>query len=656
MKSYVQYLLGLYEAILSEIAEYDPRLYVDSRRDSSRLLSLVESRGLSYLTMDLVDAGKHFDQCLAAERLTKFEIAGFRPFRRRGIIPRLFKGLFQRVFDDSGALRAVPDVACIRFLRQLFYAAKKVKIPCDDSRTWEQVHEFFETDQEVRSPTLNWADDELRIDDLSHLHLGDDTGVDPAPLLQLCSSCDALGEESLSFEPELLEVTQRVADCISALVGRFDASDWRAKHGPGAVADQDHTQFKYDFPTWPAKLDHAFPCAMFGFANYGAWAGWLGEKGSWTLYRDHEPPSKLIAVPKTLKGPRLIASEPVSHQWCQQMIKDFLAHRLRYTPISQSIHFNDQTENQEFARSASHTGSHATIDLSAASDRVSCWLVERIFRRNPTLVEALHACRTRWVVNTIDKKSPQYHKLRKFACMGSACTFPVQSYIFAILAVSCVLFERRIPVSIASIRRISREVRVFGDDIIIPIDSWEVLQGLLGYLGLKVNCKKTFGTGKFRESCGMDAYDGTDVTPVYSMTYPDVSRPESIVSAVMTHNNFAMRGYWRVAAYIKSTVDRLRRFSFPYLPVGSGIFGWYTLWCDYTGHLRRRWNRWLHRLEYRVDCVRTRTTRKPVERDSALHQYFTEAAKPPTRKDERIGVQQRPRVTLTRRWEALNLS
>jgi hypothetical protein len=358
----------------------------------------------------------------------------------------------------------------------------------------------------------------------------------------------------------------------------------------------------------------------------------------------------MIAVPKTLKGPRLIAAEPVSHQWCQQSILDFLTSSLAKTPIASTIHFRDQSYNQDFARKASHTQSHATIDLSSASDRLSCWLVERIFRRNPSLVLALHASRTRWVVNSIDRKSPGFHKLRKFACMGSACTFPVQSYVFAILAVSSVLFTRDQRPSIKTIRAASREVQVFGDDIVVPTDSWERLQGLLGHLGLKVNHSKTFGCGNFRESCGLDAWDGFDVTPTYTMTYPDVSRPESIASSVATHNNFVNRGWYVVADYVKSRVHALRRFSIAHVPLGSGSFGWYDHKWEGNDHLKRRFNPGSQQVEVRVTVVESTVTRQPTGGDSQLLQYFTEVRPQPYIRGERIGVVGRVRTSIRPRW------
>jgi hypothetical protein len=650
MKSYESYLQGLYKAILSNIAELYPSLRRDCDRDSSRLLSLIEQRGLPYLMVDLPAMGKHLDKCLSMGLLTSSSIPGFRGYKRKSTIPRLFKGMWLRVFDDFGVLRVDVEPHAIQSLRQLLYGAKKMKVACSDSKTWEHVDEFFRIDREVRPPSLNWDEDELRIDDLHGLHIGDHDILSPAPLFDPHFNDDQQGGPSPSIGYGFADVVQRTADIIAATVGRFNPAEWRTKHGPGAVADQRRTQFKYDIPNWPAKLDSFFPMSEFGFANYDHWVDFVSSDAAHDLYKNHEPASRLIAVPKTLKGPRLIASEPIAHQWCQQSILDFLASSLSRTPIAASIHFRDQGFNQELARRASHTQSHATIDLSSASDRLSCWLVERIFRRNPTLVAALHASRTRWVVNTIDRKSPRYHRLRKFACMGSACTFPVQSYVFCILAISSLLFTRKIKVSIHSIRQAAQEVQVFGDDIIVPVDCWEQLQGLLGDLGLKVNHAKTFVSGRFRESCGLDAWDGHDVTPTYTITYPDVSRPESIASAVATHNNFVHRRWFGVAKYAKSKVLEQRALPIAHVPIGSGFFGWHD--HEWLGnlHLKRRWNPSTMQVERRLTVVETKVRRNPTGGNSQLLQYFTEVRPVDYIVGDRIGVAEISRTSIRARW------
>jgi hypothetical protein len=218
--------------------------------------------------------------------------------------------------------------------------------------------------------------------------------------------------------------------------------------------------------------------ADFGFANFGFWSDFVANHGDFAEITSSESPSKLISVPKELSGPRLIASEPVSHQWCQQVILDFLVSSVRRLPIAGSISFENQAPNGLMALEASHSQSHVTVDLSSASDRISCWHVERFFRRNPTLVSALHASRTRFLRNDIDKKSPKYHVLRKFSTMGSAVTFPIQTYMFTITCIGALLYARNLRATIKNIKELSREVRVFGDDIVIPVDGWPALQDL----------------------------------------------------------------------------------------------------------------------------------------------------------------------------------
>jgi len=581
--------------------------------------------------IDLPSYGKHFDKALATGLLTASNIAYQGPYKTGGAIPRLFKGLLLKVFDEHGVLKDRPDIQAVKLLRQLYYLAKKYKVACSESVTWEHVNDFFETDREIRPPSLDWEEDEFRARSASDLHFWDHNTVRPAPLFDLlhCDEGQTRGR-SPDIDPSLAATLQRVSDLVSAEFGRFEPSEWGFKHGPGAVADGRSSDFKYDFPTWPAKLENVFPMSEFGFSNLANWAAFANSGDSEKLYRNSEPPSKLHAVPKTLKGPRLIAAEPTSHLWCQQSILSFFLNKISHSSIAASIHIKDQSYNREMARLASHTQSHATIDLSSASDRLSCWVIERLFRRNPSLLSALHASRTRWVSNTIDRKSPQYHVLKKFACMGSACTFPVQSIAFCCMAISALLFVRGRNVTSRNMRSAAQEVLVYGDDIIVPIDCVEVLQGVLGGLGLKVNLDKTFYTGRFRESCGLDAFDGVDVTPAYAKAYPEVTRPESIVTSVATHNNFLDKGYFALAAFVRSTVQGIRKFRIPEVPIDSGTFGWFS--CDPRNiHLGKpRWNSRLQLQEFRVDRVRTRQTLCLPEGDSVLLQYFTVSRNPPT--------------------------
>jgi hypothetical protein len=637
--SYATYLLGIYRAMFVDIVGKHPHLQIDCERDYKRLLSAVEQRGIRVFLIDLPELGKHFDKCLSSGQLTSVGLPLSRPYKTGVVVPRLFKGLLLSVFNSFGVLRDDPDITSIEFLRQLYLAGKRFRMECDDSDTRKTVHEFFEIDRECRQPNACWnAGDHSFVPDTSN-HLCDATGIQ----LELFPD-----EGSLVLSPTLDRVkyvAQWAADLLTSEFGSFDGSEWRAKHGPGAVADLRRGTSKYSFPAWQASLESVFPYADWAFSSYQHWVDQIDNQIS-----SSDGISKLIAVPKTLSAPRLIASEPVANQWCQQVILRFLVDKVRSGMLSSCIDFSSQEENRKAVLKASHTTEYATIDLSSASDRISCWLVERIFRRNLTLLRAFYAVRTRYISNEIDRESPSCYALKKFSTMGSALTFPVQSIIFAIVSAAVVHAVRERPLARVALGKSLAEVRVFGDDIIVPTDCWELTQVVLGDLGLKVNPNKSFGTGKFRESCGCDAYDGHDVSRVSVLSTPEVSRPGSIVSAVDTHNNFYSRGYFATATFIRSTVAKGRMKAIPSVRVGSGAFGWYDELDYRNGNLQRRFNVRTQQVEMRALTLRNVSSRAPTEGHQMVLQYFTEVCKPPISREERLGVPSEARSNLAYRW------
>lgn len=644
-KSYDEYVQGLYEAMLSDIASRNPGLRVECERDYKRLLSAINQMGLPFIVEVLPAFAKHLDQCLANGRLTPSHLAHFRPYNRRVVIPRLFKGLLLRVFDVNGVLRSNPDVQSIKDVRQLSLAFKRLRVNCPEPKVWKQIDEFFKIDNEVVHGTLDWDSDDFGPDGASDLQFGDHFPSEPRTPLFSGRGDSRVVSSTLARN---LRAIQFVSDATCSEIGRFDPFDWRPRHGPGAVADQRSDGYKYSFPSWPAKLERVFPLADFAFANYAHWADYVSSVGGPDLFSRHEPPARLLAVPKSFSGPRLICSEPTAGQWCQQVVRDFLMSRVSHASLGESIDFNSQERNRDLAQEASDTQSHSTIDLSSASDRISCWLVERLFRRSPSLLSAAHSVRTRWVRQDIDKNSPSFHKLRKFTTMGSALTFPVQTYLFAAIAVGCVLSKRGYSYSYASVRKAASEVRVFGDDIIVPIDCHDDVVEALTHLGLKVNSAKTFDRGFFRESCGMEAYRGTDVTRVSFLSLPLVSKPEAVLSALDTHNNLLKAGWYVTAEYVRKTVADLKRFAFRFVDPSSGAVGWHSYFGESNSHLLSRWNEALHIREVRATVPCGIDRRIPVDSDAMVLQYFTEC-KGQVESDYRLG---RPplRRPLKLRW------
>lgn len=640
-KSYEDYALGLFEALFNDIAQWDHRLRSDCVRDYNRILSGVEQMGIGFVVDTLPAFGKIFDKSLSEERLVPSRLPHFRAFKRGSAIPRLFKGLLLRVFNIDGSLLPKPDVQAIRYLRQCFRIGKDLRLACPDSRTYENVQEFFRTDSEIRNPTLDWFGPNLRSSSSGTIQCRDLALYD---LLDQSNREHVPGETFKRISISGIDIfgeLQRAADIVSATLGRFDPHEWRSRHGPGAVADLKGQDInKYTFPVWSSRLDNVFPMADFAFANWSMWADAVRHE-AWCEHSfvDANPSAHLLAVPKTYRGPRLIAAEPVSHQWCQQMVRDYFMTRVQETPIRDCIRFADQSYNGTLALEASHSGSHGTIDLSSASDRISCWLVERFFRHNETLLDALHACRTQWIRQDLDLKAPKYAKLQKFSTMGSAVTFPIQSIIFSTIAATATLLSSGRSVSIKNLWSLGGRVRVFGDDIIVPEYAMELTQDLLHSLGLRVNTSKTHGTGKFRESCGVDAYDGHDVTAVGIRRVPARTKPESVVSAIDCHNNLILKGLWNTAQYIRETVSRFRGYSIPEVCSDSGVLGWLTIGkeCDNT-HLKDRWNPSLHQREFRVSSLRGPSERVQSNTGIEMLQYYTEE---PWRSDvssERLGT------------------
>lgn len=660
---------GLYGAVLTDIAVEYPYDAMDWNRDLARLQSIADQDGHGFFTLTLPAMGKHLDRCLSTGVLLPSRLPHHRGYRQGGAIPRLFRVLYLRIFDDNGILRPSPDVTAIRFLRQLLYIAKKARLSCHETANYKAVQSFWAVESATRLPTLDWAGDILP-DPAGRLHLGDGCAefgsewgpgggsspqldlLDDPPLAQEDSHVRTVNRDTLMV---VLDTVQRVADSVLFNLKRFEPLDHRPKHGPGAVADLRMGADKYRFPNWPAKLEGVFGIADFAYANYALYLDAAGG-GDLCVHSAHEPPAKLHAVPKTLKGPRLIAAEPTSHQWCQQVVKDYLYDSVRSSVLGPVIDFRRQDLSQEAALRASHTGLFATVDLSDASDRLSCWCIERLFRSRKDLLDAFHAVRTRWLVQTIDKKVPRHIVLRKFSTMGSALTFPVQSIAFAIVAIGVRLYMSNQRVDSASVKRARDEVRVFGDDIICRSEDVGVLTEVLTYLGLKVNVDKTFSEGFFRESCGLDAYGGIEVTPSYVLEVSNETQPSAVASIVDTSNNFHYEGYWRTAEWIVSTIpDRLFR-KLAVLPFGTGGLSLSSFCGRHVDHLDKRYNHELHVEEFRHLSV---VSTAPVCQRDSLASYLQYFAERPEADDfgiqpeHPLGFMGRPKNRMKLRWGPL---
>lgn len=192
-------------------------------------------------------------------------------------------------------------------------------------------------------------------------------------------------------------------------------------------------------------------------------------------------------VPKSAKTDRPIAVEPRWNMFFQKGLGRFLRNRLKHF----GVNLDFQGLNQALAIYSSRTGKYATIDLASASDTVSREVVEALLP--PQWLTIFAALRSNYFC--LDGSWVAYEK---WSSMGNGYTFELESLLFWALCSS-----------------IDDDIAVYGDDLVVPVKSYDAIVRLLELCGFKVNTEKSFSSGYFRESCGQDAFDGVDVTPIY---------------------------------------------------------------------------------------------------------------------------------------------
>lgn len=542
----------------------------------------VRDEGVSFLTITLASYLRDFENALEYGSFS-YSTHFFGYKRRKGsVLPRFLSGLLANIFDNSGRLLDDPDIDSIFFVRAICGACKKILLPCTPERERKAIDAYIKCDNDVKVDGFH----------------------------------DGCG---------LFNDFNHVSDVIwsSTLQGvDSDIRDYRhvPKHGPGATAEGIKANDKFRIRNWHARLEAYFPLDLFAIPNWGYAEDLLDvnivEPGA-------EPASRLCLVPKTLKTPRTIAIEPVCMQYCQQSLLQLIEPALRHSAIlSGCINILDQGPNRRFAVSSSQTGSFATLDLSEASDRVSNVLVRNMLKSVPFLSGAIQACRS----THVELPNGDLLSLNKFASMGSALCFPVEAMVFATICITTGLRELNLRPSVRNIRHVAKFVQVYGDDIIVPTNwAYAVTQSLEAF-GLKVNRHKSFSRGKFRESCGEDAYDGYRVNPVYIRRMPptDRSDTEAIASHVDLRNQLYTAGLWKACKHVEQTLEKY--CTFPHvLDTCSGLG--YT---SFTGKYSvQRWNPSLYRPEVRT-LVLTHDRRKSViDGPFALLKFFLERKRVP---------------------------
>lgn len=203
--------------------------------------------------------------------------------------------------------------------------------------------------------------------------------------------------------------------------------------------------------------------------------------------------SKLTTVPKNAKTDRVICIEPDLNIFVQKGVGALLRKQLLYAGLDLST----QEVNQMYAQMA-HEWDLCTLDLSSASDTISR---ETVWHLLPdTWAELLYFCRVD--STSIDGEEVQ---LEKWSSMGNGYTFELETLIFIGVVRGCL---RAANIS-------DPRTTAYGDDLIFPNSIRELVTRTLSFLGFSVNSEKSFGRGRFHESCGADFFDGVNVRPIF---------------------------------------------------------------------------------------------------------------------------------------------
>jgi hypothetical protein len=656
---HVRELEQVYSRLFQDAVYAYPTLKMEFEKDLTRLLRSAKQRGIQVFLVDLPAVGRHLDRCLSNGQYIPSGLPLTKRSSRGVAIPQFLRGLYLLVFHASGSLMDEADTQAVFFLRQICYAAKKTELDCPVDKVVQEMQNFVAVDELLPEPCRFWCTDALapstlksgEEDDYSDSvsgHAGEYRGFRLSQLI---------GERVRTLPPckrerlkSVLAVLDFVSGIVTTTIGDYNPDRWKFRHGPGAISERIGPSNKFDWTNWPDSLETEYPIADYGYYSYSSWADSAHRSN---LPSSEELESRMVAVPKDFRKPRLIAAEPAAKMWCQQNLAHYFAERCRKSWIGQFVRFHDQTPNQLLCKVGSLDGSLATIDLSMASDRVSCHCVGQLFRSNPKLLRSLRSTRTRSVRLSRPAHLPQgiefedrSVRLRKFSTMGNACTFPVESLLFFTIAVAATLTSRGLRPCMKNVLNLTGQVAVYGDDIIVPVDSRELVVETLELLWFKVNEHKSYWNGSFRESCGVDSFRGVNVTPAYWKTLYD-GGPGTLASVVETSNNFYQKFLLKTAAYLASTLPRL----VPHVVQRSGVFGLKSRLPVTNPHLKMRYNDDLQRYEIRAMSTYVVQPRSPTNDDTALFQFFNEEPGPGIPWTH--GFLQRPRTKVRMRWVCL---
>lgn len=532
------------------------------QRDINYVVRRVRAEGMGFLTKALPSLGKSLDKALASG--TPFYPNPLFEQSKSGRNHPIFMGDFwRRCLDPDGTITgsdSVETVEAVRAIRQVCYLLYKLRGAHSPDSELKVISTFEEVDRLLPEET-----------------------------------------EEKTLSRDTLEAVDTAREIIQRVLRGFDPLDIVPGHGPGSLATGEKFAEKMSFRHFYESLDRIYSYSEYFHFNYSHLCDELESLEGMETYPCGT--AKVVLVPKDSRGPRLISMEPLELQWIQQgQMRSLVARLESHGLTAGQVNFTDQGINRALALTSSKNGEYITLDMKEASDRVSLWLVKRLFPAH--VYEALKASRSE------ETKLPDGRviKLKKFAPMGSAVCFPVEALVFWALGVGSILHTKRCRWSWPSFSDNDIPlVWVYGDDIIVHKDNFAKIRSVFEECHLVFNEDKCCTSEFFRESCGVDAYVGFDVTPLkIQAPWSDMSPPTRL-SWISYVNNLSLRGYSQTSEFIREAVTK--RYGEVPTTNTTATYSW-AWWKPFmteeevheqnARHFRKRWNSHLHCWQVRL--------------------------------------------------------
>lgn len=323
----------------------------------------------------------------------------------------------------------------------------------------------------------------------------------------------------------------------------------------------------------------------------------------WKTHVLDEKKSRYKAVPKSygvLRGISIMQNEVM---FIQQAVRRYMAETISKSVDGNRLCFTKQEINASLALLGSTTGSNATLDAKSASDWVLNLVCEAVFYKCPNLWKALSAVRVPIVEYKPDSGPKQILEIESYAPMGSATCFPVMGTLIYCLSRAAILHTGR-----KNCLSASKRVYCYGDDLIVDREYYSIVVEALEYHGLKINYDKSYHASRFRESCGIHAFKGVDVTPVYVKYIPFLGNAgwsdERLQSHLAVERDLFSKGFLNTAAFLRNRINRELSEDLLYVHGDSPVIGFIRNKSDTSDaeqlvrFKKKRWNQKLQCYEF----------------------------------------------------------